>query len=188
MPLEHRKHCKRYNTPHDTHYLTFSCFKRRPFLSKDRSRQWLIDAIHRAHIKHDFPIWAWVIMPEHFHLLIHPRQSAYDISAILKSIKQPVTASAIKHIQAHAPEFLNQMNDRQPNGKSSHRFWQRGGGYDTNLWTPKHISEKIQYIHNNPVRRGLAAHPTNWQWSSAKDYERLRPIPLLPLDLTSRPW
>ena len=149
---------------------------------------WLVDAIRRAHSKHDFLIWAWVIMPEHVHLLIHPRHNIYSVSEILKSIKQPVTAAAVKYLQRQAPEFLDQMKDAQPDGKVSHRFWQRGGGYDTNLWTAKHIAEKIQYIHNNPVRRGLVGRAVDWEWSSAQDYERLRAAPVLPLDLTSRPW
>src|SRR4051812_32007928 len=40
-----RKRCKRFNLPGHAHYLTFSCFQRQPFLSRDRSRQWLIEAV-----------------------------------------------------------------------------------------------------------------------------------------------
>jgi putative transposase len=47
-----------------------------------------------------------------------------------------------------------------------YRFWQRGGGYDRNLRTTRDIHEKIQYIHNNPVRRGLVDRPGDWAWSS----------------------
>src|SRR4051812_1984620 len=76
----HRKRCKRYNTPGQAHYLTFSCFHRQAFLSRDRSRQWLIDAIILSRAKHEFDLWAYVIMPEHAHLLVFPRRAAYDIS------------------------------------------------------------------------------------------------------------
>ena len=37
------------------------------------------------------------------------------------------------------------------------RFWQAGGGYDRNVWEPKILLAMIEYIHNNPVRRGLAS-------------------------------
>jgi putative transposase len=40
------------------HSLTFSCFSRRAFLSKDRSRMWLVEAIDRAREKHAFDLWA----------------------------------------------------------------------------------------------------------------------------------
>ena len=192
MPPEHHENNVNATTLPTIHTTSpFPVSNAVPFSARTAHAYGWIDAIHCAPLSTTTSSWrprAWVMMPEHVHLLIHPRRNPYSISAILKSIKQPVTTAAIKHIQVHAPEFLNQMNDHQPNGKSSHRFWQRGGGYDTNLWTPRHVAEKIEYIHNNPVRRGLVAHRTDWEWSSAKDYENLRPTPLLPLHLTSRPW
>ena len=60
--MDRRKPCKRYNDPGHAHALTFSCFKRQSFLSKDGSRKWLIEAIDRARFKHRFHIWAYVIM------------------------------------------------------------------------------------------------------------------------------
>ena len=43
-----RKKCQRFNIPGDVHELTFSCYKRRPFLSADRSRTYLAQAIAKA--------------------------------------------------------------------------------------------------------------------------------------------
>jgi len=57
------------------------------------------------------------------------------------------------------------MLDVQPNGLSSVRFWQRGGGYDRNFWSPKHTWQTIDYIHANPVVRGLCAGNVDWSWS-----------------------
>ena len=56
-----------------------------------------------------------------------------------------------------------------PHGKPI--FWQRGGGHDRNLRSDDDMREKIAYIHMNPVRRGLVEKPTDWDWSSACDYE-----------------
>jgi len=109
-------------------------------------------------------------MPEHVHLLIYPLDDGYGISSILKSIKQPVANRAIAYIRRNVPDFLRQMCDEQPNGKIVHRFWQRGGGYDRNLWSPSYLWETIDYIHDNPVRRGLCDSPTDWIWSSASNY------------------
>ena len=183
-----RKTCKRYNVPDHAHFLTFSCFGRQPFLTKDRSRRWLIDALGSALVKLDFALWAWVIMPEHVHLLVKPRQKTYSISTFLRSFKQPVTRAALRHVQAYAPGFLERMLDVQPNGEYSYRFWQRGGGYDTNLWTPRFIADKIRYIHNNPVKRGLVSHAVDWEWSSARDVAKLRQAPLLPLETEAHMW
>ncbi len=133
-------------------------------------------------------LWAWVILPEHVHLLVHPRKEEYDISRFLKSVKQPVTNAALRFVREQSPDFLEKMVDRQPNGKVSHRFWQRGGGYDTNLWTPQYIWEKVDYIHRNPVRRGLVKSPTDWKWSSALDFVKDRDEPMLPVKFETIPW
>src|SRR5439155_14585118 len=140
-----RKRCKRYNVPGQAHYLTFSCFQRRPFLSRDRSRQWLVDAIDRARTVHALELWAYVIMPEHAHVIIYPKQEAYDVSAFFATVKLIVSRNALHFIKSHAPEFLEQMADRQPSGRTSYRFWQRGGGYDRNLWSDAEAWEKIDY-------------------------------------------
>ena len=168
--MEHRKQCKRYNIPGHAHALTFSCFQRQAFLSKDGSRQWLVEAIDRARGKHCFHVWAYVIMPEHAHLLLWPTELEYDISEILNSIKQSVAKRALLHVRCKAPGFLTRMEDRQPNGKVHYRFWQRGGGYDRNVVEPAAVYQQIEYIHNNPVRRGLCARPEDWKWSAAADY------------------
>jgi putative transposase len=174
----YRKTCRRYNEAGHAHAVTFSCFRRQPFLSRDRSRQWLIEAIDRARKKHAFHVWAYVIMPEHSHLLIYPIEEEYDISAVLASIKKSVANRAMAFVGKHAPDFLARMRDEQPNGKVAHRFWQRGGGYDRNLWSPRYIWKMIDYIHDNPVRRGLCDTPADWYWSSAADYQCGTPGPL----------
>ncbi len=174
------KRCKRYNDPGHCHGLTFTCFQRQPLLSRDRSRQWLVDSIARATKVHDCGVLAYVIMPEHVHLLLLPRRRAYHISRILSAIKLPVARRAVEYIRREAPWFLLRMADIQPNGEIHYRFWQRGGGYDRNLTEPKAIWAQIEYLHANPVRRGLGVRSEQWPWSSAADYAGLGagPIPI----------
>ncbi|MBN2448608.1 MAG: hypothetical protein JXO22_17920 [Phycisphaerae bacterium] len=84
------------------------------------------------------------------------------------------------------PDLLQCMRDTQPNGKVTNRFWQRGGGYDRNLFKPGEICEKINYLHDNPVRRGLVPRPQDWRWSSARHYAERTDGVLAP-DLDSLP-
>ncbi len=126
-------------------------------------------------------------MPEHVHVIVYPNQSEYQISEFLSAIKEPVTRNAKRFLSATAPKFLEQLQDIQPNGKQTTRFWQRGGGYDRNLFTPESLWEKIHYIHSNPVRRGLVRMPTDWTWSSAKDFSHHRKPPI-PLHIDTLPW
>jgi len=181
-----RKTCHRYNTPGDAHALTFSCYRRQSFLNADRTRQWLVHAIREAMVKHRYHLWAYVVMPEHVHLLVWPTEHEYDISTFLSSVKLPVTRKALAFVRTEAPQFLANMRDRQPNGDEHYRFWQRGGGYDRNLTEPTTIWSEMDYIHANPVRRGLCERAVDWFWSSAADYLGVRQGPLV-LDTSSLP-
>jgi putative transposase len=176
--LQRRKQLRSYNLPGHAHELTFSCFQRRPLLTKDRSRQWFIDAVSKARQKLDFAVWAYVIMPEHVHILVWPRQPVYEVRLIRTAFKVPVTRSALRYCRRRAPDLLERLKDAQPNGDIHYRFWQRGGGYDRNVIEPATLQMMIEYIHNNPVRRGLVGTPTDWIWSSARFYAGDRRVPL----------
>jgi hypothetical protein len=62
---------------------------------------------------------------------------------------------------------------RQPNSDIHYRFWQRGGGYDRNVHEITTLRAMIEYIHLNPVRRGLVKEVVDWPWSSARFYAGL---------------
>ncbi|MCC6677374.1 MAG: transposase [Phycisphaerales bacterium] len=160
------------------HELTFSCYRRLKLLNHNRTRIWLLEAIDRARQLHDFALWAYVIMPDHAHVLIYPRAAGYSIAHILKSMKQPVARRAVDHLRVTAPHHLERLRVTRPNGRVEHRFWQQGGGYDRDLWSPEAISNSINYIHNNPVRAGLVKQPEEWRWSSRGWYSRLPDAPI----------
>jgi len=146
----------------------------------------MLDAINVASDKYDFAVWAFVIMPEHVHVLLYPPQAEYSLSRILSGVKQPVSKRAIQFWRGTDLGAPANMIDRQPNGRQSVRFWQRGGGYDRNLWSPKHIWETTDYNHANPVRRGLCAADVDWPWSSAGAYAGDESCPVR-LDLEALP-
>jgi hypothetical protein len=53
--------------------------------------------------------------------------------------------------------------------------WQ-AGFYDINIYSPKRLREKLKYMHNNPVAKGLVAEASDWPWSSAGHYHDCRPV------------
>ena len=180
MPFEHaqpRKRRRAWNEPGHAHELTFSCYRRLPLLSKDRSRHWFIEALGRARQRRQFELWAYVIMPEHVHVLLYPKASQYDMAAILKSIKQPVARRAIRYLRQNAQDFLDQLRVTRA-GRGEWRFWQEGGGYDRNIFEENVAWTCVDYMHHNPVRRGLVEHPLDWPWSSARWYAELANVKL----------
>ncbi|MCI0381119.1 MAG: transposase [Gemmataceae bacterium] len=173
-----RKRVRSYNNPGEAHELTFSCFHGLQLLSKDRTRQWLISAMRNARRDLKLSILSYVIMPEHVHIIVWPQEPDYNIADIRTALKVPVQRKALRFLRSKAPRFLAQMKDVQPSGKVHHRFWQRGGGYDRNVIEPYTLLQMIEYIHNNPVRRGLVEKATDWVWSSARFFAGIRPVPI----------
>src|SRR5262245_36490337 len=126
MPQPHHKRVRSYNIPGHGHELTFSCFHGLPLLSRDRTRHWFGNALAQARRSLRLLLWAYVIMPEHVHVLLCPQHAVYEIRLIRTALKSPVSRRALAWLHKNAPEFLIRLKDEQPNGKVSYRFWQRG--------------------------------------------------------------
>lgn len=170
--VEHYRTCKRYNVPGHAHSLTFSCCHRRALLQDDSVKLLLVKSIAAARERHRFDLWAYVIMPDHVHLLIFPRQEVYSISTILAGIKRPVAYQANR--------LLGRVSKARSasDSPSDDRFWQGGGGYDRNLWKAAAIHAEIAYLHGNPVRKGLCASTEDWRFSSAGFWAGRKDVPL----------
>jgi len=181
----HRKQCKRFNDPGHAHFLTFSCFRRQPFFSGDVAPKWFLEGVDHARKKVGFHLWAYVIMPDHAHLVIWPGET-YSISRILWWLKTPFSHRILTHVRENHPKFLPRMTCDATDGRSTHHFWLPGGGYDRNLWAAERIHEKIRYLHENPIRRGLVRKPEDWIWSSYGAWTNGTESPIR-LDLDSVP-
>ncbi len=167
------------NTPRE---LTFSCYRGYPFLARNRTRQWLIDSLDEARQTHSFDLWAWVIMPEHVHLIVNPRIPDTRVGAFLGDVKEQVARPAIEWLAQNAPEWIARVTVRE-GSRNRRRFWQPGGGYDRNIDSVATLYQMIEYIHLNPVRRGLVTRAIDWPWSSARWYAGMRPT-MLEMDAT----
>jgi putative transposase len=117
----------------------------------------------------DFHLWAWVIMPEHVHLLIYPCRLDHKSAKVLSSIKRPVGERAIAYLIDRKSSFLERLTIRNRT-RTYRRFWQAGPGQDHNVFDPHTAHRVVNYIHNNPMRRGLVARAEDWYWSSARDW------------------
>ena len=158
--------CVRYNEPGHAHALTFSCAGRLPLLENEAACRLLVAALAAARAGQEFDIWAYVFMPEHVHLLLWPRRRDYSISTILHAIKRPMS------YRAKAQGLYRGVS-----------FWLPGGGFDRNIDNARAIYEEIDYMHANPVRRGLCERPTDWKYSSARFWAGGTDVPL-PMDRT----
>jgi putative transposase len=174
--IRHLRHS--FNDPGHAHEFTFSCCHGYELLSKERTCQWFVDALDRARRIHEFLLIAYVIMPEHAHILTLPQPWDYETCEFLKSTKQSVSRRVKNFLQKNHPDWQEKLTQRQPGGKVEFHFWQPGGGYDRNMISQDAILSAIRYIHANPVRRGLVENPLDWEWSSARWWEGDRDVKL----------
>lgn len=154
------------------HELTFSTHHRVRIFESSQCCQGFLDALRAAQRRHGFQVLAYVVMPEHIHLLVIPPPGG-TVALVPKSVKLSSSRALAKILAEESPGKLRWLEVPRPQGGVERRIWQRGGGYGRNLWSPQIIRASIQYIHMNPVRRGLCASPELWPWSSARAYAQL---------------
>ena len=169
-PKPHRKRVRHIDEIGEIHELTFSCYKRSPILDDPWRREQLSIAIDRAMDKQGWRLAAFVYMPEHVHLLVYPVRKGLRVHQLLFAIKRPFSFRVKQQLIDANDPLLGQLTIRQRPGKATFRFWQEGPGYDRNIRTEKVLLSTIDYIHLNPVRRGLTKRAADYRWSSARLY------------------
>jgi len=139
---------KRFQQTNQFHFITFSCYKRQPFLRTREAKNTLQQILEQTSKQYGLHITAYVLMPEHVHLLTD----------------EPTTGALATFLQA-----LKQLTSRQLKSPTQKQFWQRRY-YDFNVSSTEKYIEKVRYIHRNPVTRGLVTRPEDYSWSSFNDY------------------
>ncbi len=158
---------RRYGTG-NLHFITFSCYRRLPFLKTARSRNVFLIVLAEVRTRYQFAVVGYVVMPEHVHLLLgEPKQR--DLSIVIQVLKQRVSRRLRRKIRVR--NSTQQLRLWQDIPIATHRsFWQRRF-YDFNVWSRKKRTEKLNYMHMNPVKRGLVADAKLWPWSSYRFYQ-----------------
>lgn len=150
------------------HFATCSCYERGPYLGTAERRDVFVSLLEEVRAKFGFGVVGYVVMPEHFHLLMEEHEVVTP-SAVMKKLKQRY-ARRVPESPAWSARF-----------------------YDFNVWSMRKVEEKLGYMHLNPVRRRLVGLSVDWKWSSAGFYAgmdsgvvmlgppRVRPTPVFDL-------
>ena len=162
-----RNPLRRYYGHGDLHFITFSCYRRRPLLGTRRARDGFVRILDEVRSRHGFKLVGYVVMPEHVHVLIgEPRNG--NPSKALQVLKQKASRALRRRRRKPLPGQLSLRFAPAPTAAQA--FWQRRF-YDFNVWSAKKVREKLDYMHRNPVSRKLVEHPRDWPWSSWRYYE-----------------
>ena len=175
----------RYYGTRDLHFITCSCYRRQPHLGTARRRDAFLTLLEETRHKYRFVVHGYVLMPEHFHLLITEPEVG-DPSVVMKVIKQRFTRQVKRTCRRTSPA-LGWLWDTTAVSVWQKRF------YDFNVWSERKRIEKLRYMHRNPVKRGLVEQPEHWKWSSFRAYFYGEPGPVRvnfqewPLQIKNRP-
>lgn len=152
------------------HFLTFSCYRKKRLFHHNDLYLLFLEQLERTRLHHNSEVWAYVVMPDHVHLLLWlPKKST--VPSFLRMLKRGTSVKALDWFESHQNQIVDKLTVWEGR-RSTRHFWQRGGGYDRNLYTDEKVRRTIEYIHGNPVRAGLAVAPIDWRWSSARFYEQ----------------
>jgi putative transposase len=158
----------RYHHSRQSHFVTFCCYRRRLLLTSNESRRIFEAGLERVRQKFKLQVHAYVVMPEHVHLLLSEPQWSTPGTAPLKPKHglngPPMLAETEPKTLADALKSLKQGVSRRLIGDAGH-FWQKRY-YDLNIRDYPQFVEKVRYIHRNPVKAGLCERPEDWEWSS----------------------
>ena len=153
------------------HFLTFSCYRRLPLLKTERARDVFVRELARVRTEYGFSLVGYVVMLEHVHLLISEPNKGTP-STVLQMLKQRVSRK-LRRPQHKSPAGQFRLAFPEP-AERPRAFWQ-ARFYDFNVYTNRKKREKLDYMHRNPLSRGLVKHPKDWPWSSWPFYGMREP-------------
>jgi len=177
---------ERWYGGHDLHFITCSCYHRRPELNSAQRRDLFLRVLEQARARYRFVVIGYVVMPEHFHLLMSQPEVG-NPSVVMKVIKERFTkivhrrpthpkttdewGTPVRNVRCALPP-PSPTHPKAADGRGTRAkgpIWQKRF-YDFNVATPEKQVEKLRYMHRNPVKRGLVRAPEEWRWSSFRSY------------------
>lgn len=144
---------RRIICPGYPYFITNITCERRPFLIENIDLVW--SAFESTKKKSSFELIAWVILPEHFHILVDPENG--DISKLMQRLKLSFS-----------------MSHRKRRGYSKGRVWQ-DRFWDHIIRDDADYAHHLDYIHINPVKHGLVKRAFDWPHSSIHKFKEYYP-------------
>ncbi|MFY9978944.1 MAG: transposase [Candidatus Sulfotelmatobacter sp.] len=152
------------------HFITTSCYQRLPLLARAQNRDLLLHILESVRRRYHFVVVGYVVMPEHIHLLLGEPERG-NPSKVVQAIKQGFARRLLRKLRAATDVGQNRLWET---ALDHGHIWQ-ARFYDFVVLTEKKKVEKLHYMHANPVKRGLALEPQQWEWSSSRHYVLAEP-------------
>jgi REP-associated tyrosine transposase len=164
----------RYYGENDLHFLTTTVYRRTQIFNSERFKRQFVATLAELRAELGFRLLGYVLMPEHFHLLLWPSERA-NPSQIMQKLEGRTARFILKTLRQNGQHaWCGRMLGRfalpaTVHDEASYREWQRRF-YDMKVWSEKKRSQELNYMHNNPVKRRLVNSPGEWPWSNWRFY------------------
>ena len=151
-------------------YITIVAKDRLPVFRTDAIKIVICQALHEARKSGDFLLFAYVIMPDHLHLLTDCPKSSADV---LRRVKGITARRVIDYLKEHDyKSSLAKLRHEEWKRKHSYSVWQQEKNIFS-VFSEAVFMQKVNYIHLNPVRAELANRAADYSWSSARIWQRI---------------
>ncbi len=154
---------RHYDNLGTARFVTFSCYRKRQYFKEDFVFKMFLEYLSMAKQKYQFRLYGYVIMPDHVHLILHPRLPI-KLGLVIREIKSKMARHYFRVCQPR-------------DNSATNKFWQLRC-YDHNCRSLETVIEKINYCHNNPVTRGLVKYPGDWKYSSYNWMNGIEDVPI----------
>jgi putative transposase len=156
---------RRYYGAGYSHFITTSCYQRRPLLGSAENRDVFLDVLEQVRRRYHFVVIGYVVMPEHVHLLLSEPERG-DPSMVMQALKQGFARRLFRRMRSRVG---TQQGSLRNAALADGHVWQPRF-YDFVVFSKNRRVEKLRYMHRNPVKRGLVLEPQQWAWSSVRHY------------------
>jgi putative transposase len=153
------------------YYLTLTVQEWVDVFSRKRYKDIVIDSLQHCMQNKGLSLYAYVIMSNHLHLIVRANEG-FELSNILRDFKRHTSKQILKSIKEDVESRRNWMLNIFSIGNGNFEFWQKDN-HPFVLYGNELIKQKINYIHQNPVRAGLVREPQEYVYSSASNFANL---------------
>ena len=157
--------------PDKPHFLTCTVVEWLPVFTRPDSVRILLDCWSHLRTNEGLRLFGYVILENHLHFVAQ----APRLDKCVSSFKSFTAARLIELLKAHQAERLLarlRFAKRAHKEDREFQFWQEGSHAEM-IFTEPVMREKLEYIHQNPVKRGYVDQPEHWRHSSARNYQGL---------------
>lgn len=153
------------------YFLTCTVLNWMPLFTRPQTSDIILEALRHRHEKDEWKIYGYVILENHMHMIVQ----TMNLSAELPRFKSFTARKLIDHLkERRAEHLLRQLAFFRKEHKQDrdYQLWEEGS-HPQLIDNEEVMRQKLEYIHQNPVKRGYVDKAEHWRYSSARNYAGL---------------